>query len=445
MNLSRVLPNIIREGISLRERISYLLQLRKNQWLKRNELEKIQLDRLKAIIRHAYDYIPYYHKLFDSVRFKPKDLKKLEDLKRIPITTKLDIQKNYPAVFIKNADRSRYRSCKTSGSTGIPMEFMYDYKTRHYFEMLLLYNFLECGVKLTDNLLNIERSTSGQLPVIEGARASVSPLFLRLNTAYVNPRLSVDEIVHAINRIKPDVIRCSPNRLEDICVNVKPEINPRLIFSHAGVLTQRVRKIVESSLETKVFDTYGSTEFWLLGSECGEHSGMHMITDSAVVECVKEGEAVASGESGEIVVTGLQNYFMPLIRYELGDIVVPTDESCSCGRGWPLIKVVEGRKNDSFTLPSGRVLSLSEIWQWRHPEIRENIWCFSQYQIVQEAEDKIVFRIVKGKQYNNDITQQIIRKIKRSLEGEDITFTFEIVQKIPKEKSGKRRTIISYV
>jgi acyl-coenzyme A synthetase/AMP-(fatty) acid ligase len=107
--------------------------------------------------------------------------------------------------------------------------------------------------------------------------------------------------------------------------------------------------------------------------------------------------------------------------------------------------MIQGRKNDQFTLPSGRVLQSRDTWQWLFPEIKEHIWCISQYQIVQESQEKIVLRIVKGRQYDDKLMQQIINKVEKDLKGENVAFTLEIVKEIPKEKSGKRRYIVSHV
>jgi len=397
-------------------------------------------------VKHAYTYVPYYHRLFDSVKFKPEDLRDIEDLRRIPITTKLDVKENFAEFLVQGTDQSKYTSCWTSGSTGIPMNFLVDRKTSCYSLSLHLYGLIECGVKLTDKIFAMgNTSPTLQSKITETRLRQLSFLALRPNTVQVIGRVSLSEIVKALNRTKPDVVYSFSNILEDLCVIEVPQISPRLVFSTGGILTEHCRKLVESVLSAEVFDTYGSTEFWRLAFECNEHSGLHMITDCAVVECVKEGDTVSPGEAGEVVVTGLYNHLMPLIRYELGDIAVQSDESCACGRNWPLIKMIQGRKNDQLTLPSGRVLRGRDTWPWFFPEIKEHIWCISQYQIVQEALDKIVLRIVKGKQYDDKLMQQIINKIEKDLRGENVTFTLEIIKEIPKEKSGKRRQIINNI
>jgi len=431
---------------SLGDRSYYLLELRRNQWKRKDELRKIQVERLKAMLRYAYDHVPYYHRLFDSVEFKPEDLRDEEDLRRIPITTKLDVKENFSEFLVAETDQSKYTPCWTSGSTGIPMNILVDRKTACYSLSLHLYALMECSVRLTDKLFSIgSASPTTQPKITESRLGRLSFLRLNPNTISVDSRVPIDQIVKALNRSRPDVIYGFPSILEDLCVTNAPETSPRLIFSHGGLLTEQCRRLLESVFDAEVYNTYGSTEFWRLAFECNEHSGLHMITDCAVVECIKGGDVVASGEPGEVVVTGLYNYLMPLIRYELGDIATPTDDDCACGRSWPLIKMIEGRKNDEFILPSGRVLSSLDMLEWVFPELKEHIWCLSQYQIVQESRNKIVLRVVKGRQYDYMLVQGMLNKARKDLEGEDVTLSLEIANEIPKEKSGKRRKIISHV
>lgn len=356
------------------------------------------------------------------------------------------MKENFSEILMQGTDQSKYTPSWTSGSTGIPMNFLFDRRAASYSLSLHLYGLIECGVRLRDKFFAIGNTSPTLQPKItEYKLRQLSFLDLKPNTITVIGRMPLSEIVKALNRSKPDVIYSLSNILEDLCVTNVPEISPRLVFSLGGLLTERCRKLVKSVFDAEVFDTYGSTEFWRLAFECNEHSGLHTITDCAVVECVKEGDIAAPGEPGEVVVTGLYNYLMPLIRYELGDIAVQTDESCPCARNWPLIKMIQGRKNDQLTLPSGRILRNRDTWPWLLSEIKEHIWCISQYQIVQESQDKIVLRIVKGKQYDDKLMQQITDKIEKDLKGENVTFTLEIVKEIPKEKSGKRRLLVSHV
>lgn len=411
----------------------FLWHLRKNQWKTLQKLKNIQLKSLKAVIHYAYNYVPYYRRLFNSVKFKPEDLRSVEDLQKIPITTKIDVQRNHAGIIAKGVDASKCIEYFTSGSTGIPLKTYKDLRAASQDTALKAYAFLECGVRLTDRFVNLA----------ESRRSMILP-----NQIFVSCVQESSVIIDYLGRIKPEVIYTFPSLLEDVCSCGASGINPRLIFSQAMTLTRHCRSLVRSTFGVEINDTYGSTELGRLAFECNEHSGLHMITDSAVMEFVDEnGEPVALGEIGEIVATGLHNYAMPMIRYNLGDIGIPTDERCSCGRSWPLVQSIEGRTNDIFIMQSGRKLYPRFVFAWIGNEIKEYLFCLSQYQIIQEKRNKIILRVVKGREFD----PKVVSKIKGNIEnscirmGEDVSVDIEIVQEIPREKSGKRRKIISLV
>lgn len=187
---------ILPEIKSLRDRLYYLFELRRNQWKKKDELRKIQVKRLKAMLRYAYDCVPYYHKLFNSVGFRPEDLRDEEDIRRIPITTKLDVKENFSEFLVAGADQSRYTSCWTSGSTGIPMNFLVDRETACYSLSLHLYGLMECGVRLTDKLFSIGSASPAKQPKITESRLrQLSFLELNPNTISADARVPINEIV----------------------------------------------------------------------------------------------------------------------------------------------------------------------------------------------------------------------------------------------------------
>jgi phenylacetate-CoA ligase len=144
------------------------------------------------------------------------------------------------------------------------------------------------------------------------------------------------------------------------------------------------------------------------------------------------------GERGEIVYTNLYNYGMPFIRYRIGDVGIPTDEKCPCGRGLPLMKIIEGRTDDFMKLSSGNIIAPT-IWIiiLMHYDI-EN------YKVIQEKKNEIRLLIVPGRNFTkesiNNIRKEIIEVLK-----EEITLQIELVEEIPREKSGKVKPIVSKV
>jgi phenylacetate-CoA ligase len=369
--------------------------------------------------------------LFKKAKFKPEYLRDIRDIGNIPVTTKQDVRDNFFDMMPVGTDLSRCIETSTTGSTGVPFKHYKGVREVVKDTAAKWYAFSECGTKLTDKFVNITRVTMSMM------------LPTQIHISY---RHNLEYTVEHLRKIEPDILYAAPSKLEDISFHDVSGISPRLIFSQAEILTERHRGLFRSVFGLEVFDTYGSREFSRLAFECEEHYGQHMITDSAVMEFLDEdGEDVASGESGEIIVTGLHNYVMPLVRYNLEDVAVPIDERCGCGRSWPLIKQIIGRTSELFTMPTGRELDPWLLNAVISKEVWKNIFVISQYQMIQESRSKILVKIVKGRDFDPDI----VLKIKRGIEdvcynmNEDVDVEINIVDVIPKDRSGKRQMFVS--
>lgn len=397
----------------------------------------IQFKRLKVIIRYAYDYVPYYHRLFKLAKFKPEYLKDQDDIRKIPITSKKDLQKSYPDSIAKGIDLSKQSSTYTSGSTGIPLKVIKDKRTAVCHVTKFGYPYLECGVKPRDKLVQIRYAT-------ESIRM---PKIFSLIPYYMVPVYAKNEkIVNVLKQINPDVIITYPSVLTDLSIGDTSGINPQKIFSFGETLPNHCRDLVRDAFGVEINDAYASEEFSVLAFECNEHNGLHVITDSALLEFLKDEEPVAPGEVGEIFVTGLYNQAMPFVRYRLGDMGVPSDERCVCGRGWPLIKSVEGRTNDFFVLPSGRKISPGALLRSFYQEMKEQVFGISQWQLIQEKRNKVILKVVKGKEFDANAIEGTRKKIEAIFVrlSEKVEVNLEIVSKIPRGRTGKRHAIISY-
>jgi len=148
---------------------------------------------------------------------------------------------------------------------------------------------------------------------------------------------------------------------------------------------------------------------------------------------------VEEGEYGEIVVTSLFNYTMPLIRYNIGDIGTFTDKKCACGRGLPLIKSLEGRTDDFLILPSGKKISPRTI------NVIEDVAGVSRYQTIQESKNRIVVNLVKGNGFGPKTIDEIKKHIIAGCLGEDVTVDVKLVDDLTRNKRGKLRAVVSYV
>jgi phenylacetate-CoA ligase len=414
-------------------------QLRKDQWKEISELRKIQLRKLRAIITYAYYNVPYYHRIFKTAGIKPEQIKNLEDLQKIPITTKSDVQTNTSKIISDNADLNKCTSSLTSGSTGRPLEVISGPEARYYSLALVQYAFFECGLRLRDKLVEMKvhpKSSESRLPIGLGFLGAIR----------ISSRNPVEENIKLLKKIRPDALYSYTSVLWQLANEIKrkniTEIKPRLIFSHGEALPPRYMQLIYSTFGSSIHDMYGSTEFNRLAFQCNRHSGLHMITDGAVIEIIRDGENVDYGELGEIVVTGLYNYAMPLIRYRLGDVGAITDENCECGRSWPLIKRIEGRASDFSILPSGRAISPINLM---YAIKAEDVKGVTRYQIIQEERSSFLVKVVVNQEFNREQIFMIQKRIQLCCLGEEINVEVRVVNKIPKDKTGKFRVVISRV
>jgi len=415
----------------------YLQKLMKQQWQKPEELEAIQVKMLRGMLKHAYANVPLYHDKFRSVGIYPDDIKCVEDLQKLPLTTKKEVQENFPhRILSPGTDLSKCWISQTSGSTGIPFKMVYGTRDEDYQKAVALRPNLGCGQKIRDRWAVftspshvVEKKWFQKLRIF-------APEFVSL---FDKP----DDQIQALKRINPDVIDGYASSIYLVAKRLQETgndgINPRLIYSTSELLTQDMRSCIETAFGVDVLDQFGCVELGRTAWECHEHGGYHIDCDAVVMEFLQEGSAVVPGERGEIVYTGLYNYTMPLIRYAVGDVGVPSDEICPCGRGLPLMKLIEGRSDAFMKAPNGRIFS-PIIWTVLMREIPG----IGQFKVIQEKIDLLKVLVIKGPDFSEATIPQIQRDIKAAM-GEEMVVDVDIVEEIPRDKSGKVRCAVSKV
>ena len=412
-------------------------RLRRNVWLKPEQLLKMQQRRLKAIVNHAFENVEYYHILFNSLGLKPDDIKNVGDLQKIPILTKETVRQNFPAkITARNINLDKCQSYSTSGSTGIPLTVLVDPRGGEYRAALFGRAFFEGGLRLRDKMMMV--GDARHFPKRQ-------QWFQRLGVLRRRYFPAAEPVENQLSRIvgyNPDAIFGYSSFLYLLAMEVQKrevKLSPRIVFSTAEVLGEKERKFIESILETEIFDLYGCVELERLAWECEEHVGYHMDVDSSIIEFVKDDEAVSPGEEGKLVVTCLYNYAMPMIRYEIGDIGIPSKEKCPCGRGFPLAEKILGRKDDFIISSSGRM-----IFSPLFIHFMRYISGIAQYKFVQESLTELRIFIVKDENFSDRTINQVTTEV-RKLVGEKMAIVPEIVNHIEKERSGKLRTFVSHV
>lgn len=388
------------------------------------------------MLRHAYENVPFYHRRFDEAGVKPSDVQWVEDLSKIPLTSKEEVQAA-PRDFISGSvDMSKCIHASTSGSTGIPLTVLEDKASADYSGALWARALLENGLKLSDKMAIIKN------PAYFPKRKGMLKLLRR---KYVSLFDDVERQLEILADYQPDVMRGVTSSMERIAAANKSGgslIKPRLVFSGAELMNEGYRKEISSSFSCDVLDYYGCVEFGLLAWECREHRGYHLNVEGTVVEFLSGGEAVGIGEEGEVVCTSLGNYAMPLIRYRLGDVAVPSDEACPCGVTLPLMKMVKGRADDFVVTPDGRHIYASPLFY----NIYTRMEGIEQFRIVQDRRDKLRIQLVLRKDFPNE--NQVLEEAKKKIQdffGENMHIELELLEKIERDPAGKLRMFISNV
>lgn len=421
-----------------------LFELNRTQWMKKADAEKRQNKRLRSIIKHAYSNVEFYNRKFKEAGIKLSDIRTVSDLHKIPFTYKSEIQKlPEQEILAKNVNVRKIIAKRTSGSTGIPLKIFFDKKARNYDAASWIRAYLTNGVKPWDKFA---------LVVDPHSASQKQPLYNRfgiLRREYITIFDDVETQIRKLQLIKPNVIQGYPSVLALLAREVKKEclkFNVKRIFTEAELLNKLSRLNISSGFNCGVYDLFATREFGLIAWECKEHFGYHINSDNLIVEFVRNGETVREGERGEITCTSLTNYAMPLIRYRLGDVGIPLGQECPCGRSLPLMKVIEGRANDLLITPKGKIISPLIF----HPFPFQELEFFSkveQFRIVQEKIDEISIDLVMAESFREDPQEsfKIAEKRMKKVFGEKVKVAFNIVERLPRDPSGKLRTVISKV
>ena len=400
------------------------------------ELNDIQQSKLKEIINFSYNNIDFYK---SKLLQKNINLNNKINLSDLPFTTKDELQfHNIETLTFSNMDISNCIIRKTSGSTGKPLHIYVDRRAASIDRAVWLRALLLNGLSLFDKVAVLPNPDNVYR---ENWWFQKFRIFRR---KYINVLDEFEKQINDLKNYKPDIIRSYPSHLLVLKDHIKEgDVNPRSVFTSAELLDKRSRDTIESMFSSELFDYYATEEFNLIAWECKEHDGYHVNSDNIVLEIVKDDVCVSPGEEGEIVLTSLNNHFMPLIRYQIGDIGVLKEESCSCGISLPLLEIIEGRKDDFLTAMNGRLVSprsLSDVFQFPSAKY-EGI---KQFQIVQERSDLInVFLVFNEKDLEHDRTIEIVEHKIKEILGSEMRVSFKIVDSLKKEHTGKTRKIIS--
>ncbi len=424
--------------------LKYFQELNESQWWSADEITALQFKRLQALLSHAYQNIPYYSQKFKEARLELGDIKTLDDLPKLPILTKQDVRENLSDLVAKNFPRSNMIPYSTGGSTGEPLQFYVTEESKQRGGAASARANSWYGYELGDKVAYLWASPR-DLSAHKGKGLANKISLLVFRRIYLDAfdmsEKKMEEFARKLGQFKPKAIIAYASAAYLFAKYLRykgiKNIKPRAVITQAEKLLPQQRQLIEEVFDCEVFDFYGSREVSAMASECPQHKGYHISAENVVLEFVKDNKTVSPGETGKILITDLHNYAMPFIRYENGDLGVPSGEKCSCGRGLPLMHSVEGRITDTLVIGNKFISSPSLTLIFKDLPIK-------QYQLVQETKNELTIKIVKADKYTDEHTEQIL-KLMQTYVGSNVKLNLRFASQIPPTKSGKYRFIISKV
>ena len=396
---------------------------------------------LQEVIKTAYTSVPFYQQQAKSEGLDYRAVKTVEDLSKLPLTNKEELRKSPISFRIHTADNMNFAKLNTSGTSGTPLTIYCDddSRTKHYAFFTRLRGWF--GVS------RLGRRATFFGRIICDSDAQKPPYwrsdFFQNNLLFSSYHLKEENLKHYYQKLKqykPEEIFSYPSSIYQIAKYInKNKLEPiksKLVMTTAETLLAHQREAIEKAFEAPLVDQYGCTEMALFVSEC-EHGTRHLHPEHGIVEVLDESDnPVSSGVVGRAVCTGFVNRAMPLIRYEMGDLLsINADAKCQCGRAFPILGEVQGRVDDELVTPDGRPLG-------RMDPIFKGFKGIQETQIVQSAKNKLSFRMVVDEQFTSDIEQQLLIEIKKRT-GSEMEVVIERLPSIEKDKNGKFRAVIS--
>lgn len=409
--------------------------------LPREELAKLIAARLRTVLVSAYQHVPYYRELMQSVGYDPvHDYRGPADLAKLPITTKQTIkQKDITAFVREGSDLARYSYDATSGSTGIPLRIYRTPDERATQIARWLRVLFVNGYSIRDKVMapvGPHRATE------QDSMLQRFGLLRRRTLDYV--QYSIADMVDQFLTYKPDVLYANRAHLDLMALELRRRglqaQGLKILIGTAEIIHEHNRQLYREQFGAEVIDTYGAWEMGNMAYETPERDGLHLNEDLTYFEFLDtDGKPVGPGEPGRIVVTDLMGQLMPFIRYDQGDFIVFTYGTDRHGNPARRIQQIIGRDNEYAVLADGTKYPVHTfnrtIGQYED---------LIQFRIVQKTPCQFEVLIVADTSYLRKIRDELKQQLQQQFPA---TVNFEIIQvdHIAADPTGKIRTFISEV
>ena len=414
--------------------------LEESQFWPLERILELQQSRLRKLMVHAYENTDFYRRRFDDAGFNPYTFRYPDQLEGIPVLTKDQIRENNRAMLAKNVRPDEVHTSQTGGTSGVKMIFYRDNK---------------CLAGKEASLHRFDRWAGWDFGRYMGLVWPAHQDFIGYNTfkskvrnhfykrlvifpAAVMDDASCSDYLGKMRRYLPTMILAFPSPIDELAKYMErngiSDIRVQGIVTTGEPLYDHQRELLSKVFHCDVLDSYRSREAGPMAQECEAHEGMHINAEFLHVDIDRQNlPAWSDGQTGNVIVTDLLNYGMPLIRYDMDDVAVMNGKSCSCGRGLPLIDKIMGRALDVFVTPKGGLVPTIALVMYL---VNGAPGLIGQMQIIQDRNDHLTFRMTRDPLPSAEVMDHQ-KRIVRKLFGEEMRITYEYVDGISRENSGK--------
>lgn len=419
----------------------FLESMLESETWSRTDIDAFQDEQLRAVIKRAYERIPYYREVMDERRLKPGDITARADLPKLPLLTKDLVRQNQDKLVDPSASKKNLDLRHTSGTTGSSLHF-YASKSLTAAQWATWWRHrMRFGLTLGD----LHANFTGKLVVpAEQEKAPYWRWNWPMRQALLNmhhlTKDKVADVVGFLNRRSFTFFSGYPSILHVLAVTALDaglvlERQPRVVVTGAENMLDAQRRDIALFTGAVLTDQYGFTEGCGNASQC-PHFAYHEDFELGVIELLGAEGDEAVNDAGSVVCTGFISLAAPLIRYEVGDIATWSNErSCPCGRSSRILKEIYGRKDDYVVTPEGRRIMRFDYVFKDTANIREA-------QVVQERLGEITVRVVKGPRYKSKDEDFVRSQVARWI-SPGLIVQFDYVNEIPRDTSGKFRAVKS--
>lgn len=415
-------------------------QISKTQWLSIQKLQELQLILLKRLVAHCYNTVPFYKKLMHDHNIKVEDIQTLDDIKRFPILTKNDVLQAGKSIVSTKYPKWMMRIAHTGGTTGTPLLIWRDLISIGNNHAFFRRQKEWAGIGLRDKIAILTGRLIVKPDQKDACLYAYDPFMkeLILSTYHLS-KDTAKEYTEVIKQHKVKAIDGYPSAvylLAKTCLDSGIELELKSILTSSETLTESMRNTITQAFKCQIYDYYGSAERTCIIHTC-EHGSYHPIAEYGLTELIPVDDT-ADGRC-RVISTGFWNMAMPLIRYDMGDIMWKSDKPCPCGRAYPVIKSISGRKGDVIKTPSGREYGTAILTHLLYgtDHILES-------QIIQDALDHLTIEYVPSENFSNKDMEDFKSLLAKHLPSE-LSIEIKQVEAVNRTRDGKIKPVVSHL